>query len=65
MYQKIVIVFFSLLILAVSGLVKSFSDLENFFNSHSEDRCSHQYQPRAAQVDGKAVSNLVHWVNCE
>lgn len=65
MYQKIVIVFFSLLILAVSGLVKSFSDLETFFSTHSQERCSHQYQPQAAQVDGKAASSLVHWVNCE
>jgi len=65
MYRKIVVVFFSLLVLALSGLVSSLSELEKFFSSHSQERCSHQYQPKATRVDGKAASSLVHWVSCE
>lgn len=61
-YDKVVLVFFSLLILALSGLVKSFSDLEDFFSPKSQRRCSHQYHSKES---GKASSSLVHWVNCD
>ena len=62
MYEKIVLVFFSLLVLAVSSLVKNLSDLETFFSSHSGSHCSHQYHSKEA---GKASSSLVHWFDCD
>lgn len=62
MYEKIVLVFFSLLVLAVSGLVKSFIELETFFSTHSESHCSHEYHSKQS---GNASSSLVHWVECD
>jgi|LakMenE01Jun11ns_1017448.scaffolds.fasta_scaffold9514147_2 hypothetical protein len=62
MYGKIVLVFFSLLVLLASGFIENLKELENFFSNHSESRCSHSYVPKEL---GSASSSLVHWVSCE